>query len=84
MKLTNWLISKIGSDKLLHFLGGAWITSIPSVFGWFGILIGVILTILLSIVKELIDTTFDWKDICAAMIGSTTSTIIYLILFLML
>ena len=79
MKLINNIIEKFGTDKVLHFLGGGWITSIFSPFGWVGIIIGIVLTIILSFIKEqFLDSSFDWKDIYAASIGSAISLVIYL------
>lgn len=79
MKLIDNIIEKIGSDKVLHFLGGGWITSIFSPFGWIGIIIGIAVTIILSFIKEqFLDSFFDWKDIYAACIGGGISVVIYL------
>ena len=79
MKLLDDIIEKFGVDKVLHFLGGGWLTSIFSPFGWVGIIIGIAVTIILSFIKELfLDSFFDWKDICAASIGSVISVLIYL------
>lgn len=79
MKLSNWIVEKFGTDKVLHFLGGGWITSIFSPFGWIGIIIGVVVTLVLSFIKEqFLDSFFDWKDICAASVGSVISVLIYL------
>lgn len=80
MYLSNWIVEKFGSDKVLHFLGGGWITSIFSPFGWIGIIIGVLITLVLSLIKEqFLDSFFDWKDICAASIGSVISVLIYFV-----
>lgn len=85
MKLLDNVIEKIGVDKVLHFLGGGWLTSIFSPFGWVGIIIGIAVTIILSFIKELfLDSFFDWKDICAACIGGGVSVVIYLIIVLIL
>ena len=47
--------------------------------GWIGIIIGIAVTIILSFIKEqFLDSFFDWKDICAASIGSVISVLIYL------
>ena len=79
MKLLDDVIEKVGIDKVLHFLGGGWITSMFSPFGWVGIIIGIVITIILSFIKEqFLDSFFDWKDICAAFIGSVISVLIYL------
>ena len=81
MRFTDWIVNKLGNDKVMHFLGGAWITSLFSPIGWFGILIGVIITMILSFIKEqYLDTEFELKDIIAAGIGCIVSTILYLLL----
>ena len=40
MKIIDDIVKKFGVDKILHFLGGGWITSAFSPIGWWGILIG--------------------------------------------
>ena len=81
MIFTDWIVNKLGNDKVMHFLGGAWITSLFSPIGWFGILIGVIITMILIFIKEqYLDTEFELKDIIAAGIGCIVSTILYLLL----
>lgn len=78
MKLTNWIVNTFGSDKILHFFGGGWIISMLSPFGRYGILVGIIIVLILSLIKEgFLDDMFDWKDILAAMIGSVVSSGIY-------
>lgn len=70
------------NDKIMHFLGGAWIVSVFSPIGWWGILIGTIIMLVLSFVKEkYLDDVFDWKDILAAGIGSVVSILLYLTIF---
>ena len=81
MRFTDWIVEKIGSDKIMHFLGGAWITSLFSPIGWFGIIIGVVLILTLSFIKEqYLDSEFDFNDIIAAAIGCMTSTLLYWLL----
>ena len=83
MKLVNNIIEKFGTDKVLHFLVGGWITSIFSPFGWVGIIIGITLTLILSLIKEqFLDSFFDWKDICAASIGSVIGGILACLIFI--
>ena len=85
MKVTDWIVNKFGSDKVLHFFGGGWITSMLTPIGWWGVLIGVVITAILSVVKEKwLDSFFDWKDICAAMCGSAVSVLIFFLLTLIL
>lgn len=80
MKLVNCIIDKFGSDKVMHFLTGGWITSIFSPFGYGGLLIGIIITISLSIMKEqYLDDEFDENDVYASAFGGFFSVIIYLL-----
>jgi hypothetical protein len=76
MKLVNDFLSKIGTDKVLHFLVGALMVSyssmISSVFMWLSLLF----LLIISIVKETLDDEFSYKDIVAAMIGGIISAII--------
>ena len=81
-KITDWFVEKMGVDKALHFLGGAWITALCSAFGWYGIIAGIFITFVLSFVKEQwLDSEFDKVDIQAAMIGSAVSAVCYGILW---
>ena len=81
MKLTNWFVEKFGTDKMLHFLGGALMVSVPSPFGWWGILVGFIMMLGLSFIKEqCFDSTFDKRDIIAATLGGIVSIILYVII----
>lgn len=85
MKLTDLIVKHFSSDKVMHFLGGAWITALTTPFGWWGILIGVIFTLLLSFAKEQwLDENFDWYDILSAFIGCISTIIIYLIIIFLL
>lgn len=78
MKLTDWLVGRLGSDKIMHFLLGALIVAWSAYFGWWGVLIGIIFTFIVSYIKELwLDNVFDWYDIFAAMFGGSCSVIIY-------
>ena len=85
MKLTNWFVNKFGTDKMLHFMGGALMVAVLSPFGWWGIAVGFILMLLLSFVKEkYFDSTFDVKDIIAATLGSIVAVSCYAIIALMI
>lgn len=85
MKLTDTIVNRFGTDKVMHFLGGAWITALATPFGWWGILVAFILTMVLSFVKEKrFDTTFDWYDILAAFSGSVATMLIYIIISVLL
>ena len=81
MQIIDKIINKCGTDKVLHFLVGAWITSMFSPFGWLGIIIGTVTMLILSFIKEIwLDDVFDKKDIIAACIGSGVSTLFYLLI----
>ena len=77
-RLTNWFVDKFGADKMLHFLVGAWITSISTYFGWYGIIPAFLIVFSLSYVKEeFLDSKFEPDDIMAAMIGCVVSVLVY-------
>lgn len=81
MKLTNWFVEKFGTDKMLHFMGGALMVAVLSPFGWWGVLVGFIMMLGLSFLKEqCLDSTFDKKDIIAATLGSIVAIILYVII----
>jgi len=83
MKLTDDLIKKYGVDKILHFLGGGYITALFALFGWIGLIIGVVVTLVLSLLKEYkFDSVPDNGDIKFAMYGSGLSVIFYLLALL--
>ncbi len=85
MKITDNIVKKFDSDKIMHYLVGAWIVASLSYFGWIGILIGVLITIIISFIKEKwLDTFFDKYDIFAALLGNVSSIILYLIYILIL
>ena len=77
MKITNKLVEKFGADKLLHYAVGGWITAIGSLFGWIGLIVGLVLVIILSFLKERLDDKIDKKDTLAGVLGSMTMVIIY-------
>lgn len=82
----NNLINKIGLDKIAHFSLGGLICALFSLVAilqdihilkpWQIILmptVGTIVTLFVSIIKEyFFDSTPDWKDIYAALIGCGT------------
>ena len=81
MKLTNWFVEKFGTDKMLHFLGGALMVAVTSPLGWWGVLVGFIMMLGLSFIKEqCLDSTFDKKDIIAATLGSIVAIVLYVII----
>lgn len=81
MKILDDFMTKIGVDKVLHFFCGGFICAVitfmtllqdglftnAAVFG--SVLIGTICVIVLSVIKEIADGKFEWKDILAGIIG---------------
>lgn len=79
----NKMIEKIGTDKILHFCLGGFITALITLvamlqeYGHISLgticaipTIGTIVVFMISVFKEaMIDDKFDWKDILAAMLG---------------
>lgn len=79
MNAINKIIDKIGTDKVMHFLVGAWIVSALSPAGWGAVKIGIVLVVFLSLLKELFfDDERDWYDVLAAVIGVAVSVFIFL------
>lgn len=82
MEIIDKFLTKVGTDKVLHFAFGgficAFITFIVSfqesnLEPWQMIsfpIVGHIFVLFVSIIKEMADTKFDWKDIIAALLGS--------------
>lgn len=80
MKLLDNIINKFGNDKVLHFVVGGWLTALFALFGIIPMVIGVVVTALISFIKEkYLDTEFDKNDIFAALIGSGISVVVFLI-----
>lgn len=82
MKSLDSLISKIGNDKVLHFLGGGFLCSLitfvvilqeqdlGNLNKILSVFIGTIFVAFLSFVKEImLDEKPDWKDILASVLG---------------
>jgi len=51
MKFTQRLVEKYG-DSCLHFAVCAWLTALLSPFGWVGIIIGFVISCIISYIKE--------------------------------
>jgi hypothetical protein len=77
MKIVDKIISKIGVDKVLHFLVGALVTSYGSMVGDACMWVVAVLVVILSIVKEVLDEKVEWMDIVAGCIGCATSIAVY-------
>lgn len=80
MRELNNFIGRVGIDKVLHFfVGMAICLAMTLVFilqdaivGWrcVGVpTIGLLVVGVLSVIKESLDGSFDWKDIAAALLG---------------
>ena len=70
MKFVDKIFEKVGVDKVLHFAFGGWIGAKFNETGiWMAAVIGIPFVYFVSIVKERLDSKFDWKDIAAAMLG---------------
>lgn len=78
MKALDEFINKIGTDKVLHFLVGAWIISLLSPIGWGAVTVGIVLVLFASVIKEVfLDDEIDVWDIVAGVAGSAVSALIY-------
>ena len=78
MSLQSNILNKIGTDKVLHFLVGALVTSMVSPIGWTAVTIAFFVVLFLSLVKELmLDAKKDWLDVLAGGIGSGLSIAVY-------
>ena len=78
MKVLNNFISRIGSDKILHYLVGAWLIALAQPYGALCMVFTVFL--ILSLYKEYrLDTEPDLVDVAYYVGGSLTSAISYII-----
>lgn len=77
MKIVNKLLSKIGTDKALHFLVGALTTAYASMVGDACMWTAVVLVFILSIAKEALDEKYDIDDIVAGCLGCVASVLFY-------
>lgn len=82
MKELDDLVKKLGNDKVLHFLCGSWICALVTIVTILqednlnslekvgSVLIGTVVVIILSVIKELImDEEADWMDVLASFLG---------------
>lgn len=80
MKLVDNVLSKIGIDKILHHVVGALICALISfvlipqneAFNWNIVtipIVGSIVVLVISIIKECFDSKPDWMDVVWAMAG---------------
>lgn len=85
MKILDTLISRIGVDKLLHFLLFAWVVSEAKAFGIHAMWIAYWLMAILSIAKEIwLDDKGDLDDVLYGAAGGAISVLIYYIALLLL
>lgn len=85
MKLTDLIVNRIGTDKLLHFLVAGYGVSLVSPIGWIAMLIMTALLLILSFIKEIkLDVFADYYDILAAVCGMAVSWTVYGLLLLIL
>jgi len=79
MKLVNDILGKVGTDKALHFAVGGLMCAVVLLvwqgfgLGWAGELLawamGLGAVLAASVVKELLDESFDWGDVGAGAAG---------------
>lgn len=77
MKIVNKILSKIGTDKALHFLVGALLTAWASMVNDMCMWVTTVLVVIASLCKEGLDEKYDIKDIIAGCIGTATSIVVY-------
>lgn len=77
MKIVDKILSKIGTDKALHFLVGALLTSYGSMINDVCMWVAVVLVVVCSIAKEVLDDKVEWMDIVAGCLGAATSIAVY-------
>lgn len=74
MEIVDKILKRVGTDKILHALVGALIVAWSGIFiNILGGIIGWVITLILSVIKEYLDIKFDLVDILYAMIGATIS-----------
>lgn len=70
MKILDKIVSRLGNDKVLHFLCGALVIAQFEAFPLWWMLAAFAVLLGVSWLKErYADTSFDWLDIAAAMAG---------------
>lgn len=80
MEIVNKFLTKVGTDKFLHFLVGALITAYASMINSFFLWGSLLFVFIISIIKEKCDDIYDKKDIISGVLGSILSIILYYIL----
>lgn len=77
MKMIDKFLAKVGTDKALHFLVGALLTSYASMVNDVCMWVTAVLVVIASLCKEGLDDKYDIKDIIAGCIGAATSIAVY-------
>lgn len=77
MKLIDNIITKFGIDKVLHFLVGALVTSIGAMIDKVAMFVFTVILFIISIAKEGVDRTFDFRDILFALYGGVMIIVLY-------
>lgn len=77
MKIVDKLLSKIGVDKLLHFLVGALLTAWASMVNDVCMWVTTVLVVIASLCKEALDDKFDIWDIIAGCVGCVMSIVVF-------
>lgn len=80
MKRFNAWIEKVGVDKLLHFFVAAWVVAECKSYGVAPMLLGFVVIVLLSVVKEcVLDKTGDYKDLLCSILGGVFPIILFIV-----
>lgn len=81
--LQEKFIEKFGTDAMLHYGYGGWLTTIGCFFGIYGVLIAFVCVTLLALFKEFVlDGGFDKIDFWWSVYGSLTTVVIYSLVWL--
>ena len=73
-------MEKVGVDKLLHFFVAAWFVAECKSYGVAPMLLGFVVIVLLSVVKEcVLDKTGDYKDVLCSMLGGVFSILLFIV-----
>lgn len=77
----NKLVNHYGTDKCLHFLVGAWLTSMATPLGfWFTMLMFAFVAIISYVKEAYVDDVGDKVDMYAGICGSSVSLMIWFII----
>lgn len=81
-------VEKWGLDKVTHFLAGALVAVMAYLVACMtgatqaaSLSVGLGLSIVAGVVKELLDERFEWKDLLATAIGGAAATVGLIILY---